>query len=50
MTTYRSGSIILEPVTQAFIDQLTAVGGPPIYTLSPTAARAVLADAQAMPV
>jgi hypothetical protein len=50
MTTSRSGSIVLEPVTQAFIDQLTAAGGPPIYTLSPTAARAVLANAQAMPV
>jgi acetyl esterase/lipase len=50
MTTSRSGSIVLEPATQAFIDQLTAAGGPPIYTLSPAAARAVLADAQAMPV
>jgi acetyl esterase len=40
----------LEPVTQQFIDTLTAAGGPPIYTLSPEAARAVLAGAQAQPV
>lgn len=34
----------LEPATQAFIDSLA--GGKPIYTLSPDAARAVLAGAQ----
>jgi acetyl esterase len=50
MTTSPSGSIVLEPATQAFIDQLTAAGGPPIYTLSPADARAVLAGAQAGPV
>lgn len=41
---------VLEPVTQAFIDSLAAHAGPPIYTLSPTDARAVLAGAQAQPV
>lgn len=41
---------LLEPRTQAFIDALNAAGGPPLYTLSPEAARAVLADAQAAPV
>jgi acetyl esterase len=41
---------VLEPRTQAFVDSLTAAGGPPLYTLSPEAARAVLADAQAAPV
>jgi hypothetical protein len=34
----------LEPATQAFIDSLA--GGTPIYTLSPEAARDVLAGAQ----
>lgn len=40
----------LEPVTQQFIDNLTEAGGPPIYTLSPAAARKVLAEAQGRPV
>lgn len=34
----------LEPATQAFVDGLA--GAPPIYTLTPDAARAVLSDAQ----
>src|SRR5262245_40259445 len=34
----------LEPATQAFVDSL--VGGKPLYTLSPEAARDVLAGAQ----
>lgn len=41
---------VLEPTTQKFIDDLAAAGGPPIYTLSPEAARNVLAGAQAQPV
>jgi len=41
---------VLEPTTQAFINALAAHAGPPIYTLSPTDARAVLAGAQAQPV
>ena len=41
---------VLEPTTQKFIDALAAAGGPPIYTLSPDAARDVLAGAQAQPV
>jgi acetyl esterase len=41
---------VLEPTTQKFIDELAAAGGPPIYTLSPRAARDVLAGAQAQPV
>ena len=40
----------LEPRTQAFIDSLTAAGGPPLYTLSPDAARAVLVKVQDVPV
>jgi acetyl esterase len=40
----------LEPRTQAFIDSLNAAGGPPLYTLTPDAARDVLAQAQAAPV
>src|SRR5699024_7527668 len=35
---------ILDPVTRGFIDGLT--GSPPIYTLSPSAARALLSGAQ----
>lgn len=37
---------VLEPTTQSFVDALNAAGGPPLYTLSPTAARDVLASAQ----
>ncbi len=36
----------IEPATQKFIDAVSAAGGPPIYTLAPDAARAVLAGAQ----
>ena len=39
---------VLEPTTQQFIDGLA--GSPPIYTLSPDAARKVLAGAQSGPV
>jgi acetyl esterase len=45
-----SAAPVLEPATQKFIDALAAAGGPPIYTLSPDAARDVLAGAQAQPV
>ncbi len=38
----------LEPHTQQFVDSLA--GAPPIYTLSPTEARSVLARAQSAPV
>jgi acetyl esterase len=41
---------ILEPTTQKLIDQLAAAGGPPLYTLSPTAAREVLTHVQEAPV
>jgi acetyl esterase len=41
---------VLEPCTQAFIDALSAAGGPPVYTLSPDAARATLTQVQAAPV
>ncbi|MDP2315091.1 MAG: alpha/beta hydrolase [Pseudomonadota bacterium] len=37
----------VEPKTQAFLDQLAAAGGPPIYTLAPQAARDVLLQVQA---
>jgi acetyl esterase len=39
----------LEPVTRWFIDALMAAGGPPIYTLSPADARALLAGQQSVP-
>src|SRR5262249_56533366 len=41
---------VLEPRTQAFIDSLAAAGGPPLYALSPDAARAVLVKVQEAPV
>ena len=44
LSTARSFAGPLEPATQAFIDSL--VGGEPLYTLSPEAARDVLAGAQ----
>ena len=37
----------LEPNTRAFLDNLRQNGGPPIYTLSPSDARAVLCGLQA---
>jgi acetyl esterase len=40
----------LEPGTREFVDALAAAGGPPIYGLSPAAAREVLARAQSEPV
>jgi acetyl esterase len=43
-------AIILLPFTVALIFWLAAGGGPPLYTLSPAAARDVLAQAQARPV
>ena len=40
---------LLEPVTQRFIDDLIAAGGPPVYTLSPADARDLLARQQSVP-
>src|SRR5258708_17770820 len=39
--------LTFDPVTQAFIAKLAARGGPPLYTLSPIDARAVLTNVQA---
>ena len=39
--------MVLEPAAQALADALAAAGGPPLYTLSPQDARAVLDRAQA---
>jgi acetyl esterase len=39
----------LEPVTRRFVAALMAAGGPPIYTLSPADARALLAAQQSVP-
>ncbi|MGH2603183.1 MAG: alpha/beta hydrolase [Dehalococcoidia bacterium] len=39
-------TLVLEPAAQALADALAAAGGPPIYTLSPDDARAVLDRAQ----
>lgn len=40
-------AVVLEPAAQAVADALAAGGGPPLYTLAPTDARAVLDQAQA---
>jgi acetyl esterase/lipase len=39
-------AVVLEPAAQALADALAAGGGPPLYTLSPGDARAVLDQAQ----
>jgi acetyl esterase len=41
---------VLEPITQKLIDSLAAAGGPPIYKLTPQAARDVLTRVQSTPV
>jgi acetyl esterase len=41
---------VLEPITQRLIDSLAAAGGPPLYKLSPEAARDVLTRVQSIPV
>jgi acetyl esterase len=43
-------SPVLFPQDQKLLDDLAAQGGPPLYTLSPSAARQVLRDAQSGPV
>ncbi len=40
-------AVVLEPAAQALADALATAGGPPLYTLSPKDARAVLDQAQA---
>jgi acetyl esterase len=43
-----AGSVVIEPRTQAWLDELAAsAGGPPLYELSPEDARQVLRDVQA---
>src|SRR3954466_12466298 len=39
-------TVVLEPAAQALADALAAGGGPPLYTLSPDDARALLDQAQ----
>jgi acetyl esterase len=39
-------AVVLEPAAQALADALASGGGPPLYTLSPDDARAVLDKAQ----
>jgi acetyl esterase len=41
---------VLEPTAQRMIDQLAAQGGPPLFTLTPDAARDVLKQVQEAPV
>ena len=45
--THEARSNTVEPATQRFLDAVNSSGGPPLYTLSPTDARAVLTGAQA---
>lgn len=42
-----SSAVVLEPAAQTLADAIAAAGGPPLYTLSPDDARAVLDGAQA---
>lgn len=42
----RMSAVVLEPAAQAMADALAAGGGPPLYSLSPRDARAVLDRAQ----
>jgi acetyl esterase len=44
-----SEETVLDPEVRAFVDKLAQAGGPPIYTLSPKDARAVLSRLQAVP-
>lgn len=39
-----TGQPVLEPHTQAWIDSIAAAGGPPLYEMSPQAARDLLRD------
>ena len=45
--THEAQSNTVEPATQRFLDAVNSSSGPPLYTLSPTDARAVLTGAQA---
>jgi len=45
--TTKTHDTTVEPATQRFLDAVNSSGGPPLYTLSPTDARAVLDGAQA---
>ena len=40
---------LLEPVTKKLLDDIVATGAPPIYTLTPEAAREALAERNAFP-
>lgn len=46
MNEFSSKKYILEPATKLFLDNINALGGPPIYELSPDDARKVLAKVQ----
>ena len=50
MGTATASPVVLEPIAQSFADGLAAAGGPPLYTLTPEDARAVLDRLQAGPV
>jgi acetyl esterase len=47
MSTEHLPAVVLEPAAQAFVGAVAAAGGPPIFTLSPQDARAVLDRTQA---
>jgi acetyl esterase len=44
------GSSTVDPEIQRFVDSLEKKGGPPLYKLSPDAARKVLVDVQSIPI
>jgi acetyl esterase len=47
MSTAVESPLVIEPATEAWLASLAVAGGPPIYELTPEAARAVLRSAQA---
>ena len=45
MHTIQPTTVILDPTARNFLEQLAQAGGPAIHTLTPQAAREVLASA-----
>lgn len=50
MHTIQPTTVILDPTARNFLEQLAQAGGPAIHTLTPQAAREVLASAQSSPI
>lgn len=46
----KPSKVLLEKHTEAFIQQITSAGGPPLYKLTPSEAREILEKVQSIPV